>query len=55
MRRRAFAIAAGALLALLVYVLVVSPALERGGAGELLLVVGIAAAVLLFERWLRTR
>ncbi|HEV8655050.1 MAG TPA: hypothetical protein VGR85_06025 [Candidatus Limnocylindria bacterium] len=35
--------------------LVIRPAVDRGGAGELLVIVGIFAAVLLIERWLRTR
>jgi hypothetical protein len=35
--------------------LVVRPAVDRGGAGELLIIAGIFAAVLLVERWLRTR
>jgi hypothetical protein len=35
--------------------LVIRPAVDRGGAGELLLIAGIFAAVLLTERWLRTR
>ncbi|MGH2490772.1 MAG: hypothetical protein ACRDF9_04620 [Candidatus Limnocylindria bacterium] len=35
--------------------LVVRPAVDRGGAGELLVIAAIFAAVLLIERWLRTR
>jgi hypothetical protein len=35
--------------------LVIRPAVDRGGAGELLVIAGIFAAVLLIERWLRTR
>ena len=35
--------------------LVVRPALERGGFVELLVVVVAAISILLFERWLRTR
>jgi hypothetical protein len=35
--------------------LVVRPAVDRGGAAELLVIAGIFAAVLLIERWLRTR
>lgn len=53
--RAAFVLAAGTGLALLLFVLVLRPAVERGGWGELLLVVLIFAAVLGFERWLRTR
>jgi hypothetical protein len=48
------AIAAG-VLAVLLFVAVVRPAIERGGPGEL---VGVAAAILLVilgERWLRSR
>lgn len=53
--RRAFVVVAATVLALLLFLLVVSPAIERGGAGELALVGAIVLAVLLFERWLRTR
>jgi hypothetical protein len=35
--------------------LVVRPAVDRGGAGELLVIAGLFAAILLIERWLRTR
>jgi hypothetical protein len=35
--------------------LVIRPAVDRGGAGELLVIAAIFAAVLLVERWLRTR
>jgi hypothetical protein len=35
--------------------LVIRPAVDRGGAGELFVIAGIFAAVLLIERWLRTR
>ena len=35
--------------------LVIRPAVERGGAGELLIIAAIFAAILLTERWLRTR
>jgi len=50
-----FVLAAGSVLALATLLLVIRPALERGGAGELLLIFGFFAAVLMFERWLRTR
>ncbi|HET8569926.1 MAG TPA: hypothetical protein VFM93_13180 [Candidatus Limnocylindria bacterium] len=43
------------MLALSLFFLVIRPAVERGGAGELVLVAGFFASVLLFERWLRTR
>lgn len=53
--RRAFVIVAGAVLALFFVLVVVRPAIERGGWGEVALVFGIFAAVLAFERYLRTR
>ncbi|GAC1461776.1 MAG: hypothetical protein NVS1B1_04650 [Candidatus Limnocylindrales bacterium] len=53
--RRGFVIAAGVVLGLFFILVVVRPAVERGGWGELALVFGIFAAVLLFERYLRTR
>ena len=40
---------------LVTVLLVIRPALERGGAGELLLILGFFGAVLLLERWLRGR
>jgi len=52
---RGFVIAAGVILALFFVLVVVRPAIERGGWGELALVFGIFAAVLLFERYLRSR
>jgi hypothetical protein len=48
------AIAASVLAALLLLV-VVRPAIERGGIGELLGVGVLVVAVLLGERWLRSR
>lgn len=54
-RRRGFVIAAGVVLGLFFVLVVVRPAVERGGWGELALVFGILAAVLLFERYLRAR
>ncbi|HUQ17501.1 MAG TPA: hypothetical protein VM070_06910 [Candidatus Saccharimonadales bacterium] len=54
-RPRGFVIAAGAVLGLFFVLVVVRPAVERGGWGELALVFGIFAAVLLFERYLRGR
>jgi hypothetical protein len=45
----------GVFLATTLIFLVIRPAVDRGGAGELLLIAGIFAAVLLIERWLRTR
>jgi hypothetical protein len=54
-RRRAFTIAAGSVLLLVLGLLVVRPAVERGGTQELLIVAAIFVAVLLFERYLRSR
>jgi len=45
----------GSVLALATVFLVVRPALERGGSGELLLILLFLGAVLLLERWLRSR
>jgi hypothetical protein len=45
----------GAVLLAALAFLVVGPAVDRGGAGELLIIAGIYAAVLIVERWLRTR
>ena len=52
---RAFVFVAGALLTLFFVLVVVRPAVERGGWGELALVFAIFVAVLAFERYLRTR
>lgn len=46
---------AATVLVLVALLLVVRPAVERGGAGELVAVVAIVALVLLAERWLRSR
>jgi hypothetical protein len=54
-RRRAFTVAAGSVLLLVLGLLVVRPAIERGGTQELLIIVAIFVAVLLFERYLRSR
>ncbi len=53
--RRLFVLSAGVVLVLLLLALVVAPAIERGGVWELVVVALIALAVLLVERWLRTR
>jgi hypothetical protein len=45
----------GVFMAATLIFLVIRPAVDRGGAMELLVIVGIFAAVLLTERWLRTR
>jgi len=50
-----FQIAVGVVLLTTLLFLVIKPAVDRGGAGELLVIAGIFAAVLLIERWLRTR
>lgn len=52
---RAFVVVAGLTLALFFVLVVVRPAIERGGWGEVALVFVIFAAVLLFERYVRTR
>ncbi len=52
---RAFVVLAGAVLALFFVLVVVRPAIERGGWGELALVFAILVAVLVFERYLRSR
>ena len=53
--RRAFAFGAGAVLLLIFALVVIRPAVERGGVGEILIIAAIFAAVLLFERYLRSR
>ena len=42
-------------MAVLLLVFVIQPAVSRGGFGELVIVAGIFVAILLIERWLRTR
>ena len=42
-------------MAVLLLVFVIQPAMARGGIGELGIIAGIFLAVLLIERWLRTR
>ena len=54
-RRRTFVVAAGSVLLLVFVVLVVRPGLERGGVQEIVIIGAIFAAVLLFERYLRSR
>jgi hypothetical protein len=54
-RRRVFVVAAGSVLLLALALLVVRPGVERGGAQEVLIIVAIFAAILLFERYLRSR
>lgn len=55
MRRTLFLLAGTAVFAIVLFTAVVRPAVERGGFGELALVGGIFAAILIVERWLRTR
>lgn len=55
MTRERFALAAAATGALLLFTVVLRPAVERGGAGEVAIVFGAVALVLLVERWLRGR
>jgi hypothetical protein len=50
-----FQIVVGVFMAATLLLLVIRPAVDRGGAMELLVIAGIFAAVLLTERWLRTR
>ena len=42
-------------MGVLLLVFVIQPAVARGGLGELVIVAVIFLAVLLIERWLRTR
>ncbi len=42
-------------MAVLLLVFVIQPAVARGGLGELVIVAVIFLAVLVIERWLRTR
>jgi hypothetical protein len=53
--RLLFQIVVGVFLAATLVFLVIRPAVDRGGAVELLVIAAIFAAVLLIERWLRTR
>ena len=53
--RLLFQIVVGVILLVTLVFLVIRPAVDRGGAAELFVIAGIFAAVLLIERWLRTR
>jgi len=53
--RLVFQIVVGVFMAATLLFLVIRPAVDRGGAVELLVIAGIFAAVLLTERWLRRR
>ena len=53
--RAVFMATAAAILTLLLFVAVVRPAIERGGLGEFLGIAALFVAILLGERWLRSR
>ena len=54
-RRRTFVVVAGTLLFVIFVLLVVEPGIERGGIQEVLIIGAIFGAILLVERYLRTR
>lgn len=54
-RRRAFVVAAGATLAIVLALLVIRPAIERGGVQEVLIIAVLVVGILGFERYLRSR
>ena len=54
-RRRTFVVIAGSLMLLVFLLLVVQPGIERGGVQEIAVIGAIFVAVLLFERYLRSR
>ena len=45
----------GVLMVTLLLLFVVQPAVQRGGFGELLIIIGIFLSILLLERFVRTR
>jgi hypothetical protein len=53
--RAVFMASAAAVLTLLLFLAVVRPAIERGGLGEFLAIAALFVAILLGERWLRSR
>jgi hypothetical protein len=53
--RGLFTATAAAVLAVLLFFAVVRPAIERGGAAELVGIAALFLAILLGERWLRSR
>ena len=53
--RGVFVGASATLLAALIFFVVVRPAIDRGGVGELLGVAALFVVILLGERWLRSR
>jgi hypothetical protein len=48
-------VGSAAVFAVLLFLVVVRPAIERGGYGELAGVVVLFLAILLAERWIRSR
>ena len=46
---------AAAVMTLLLFIAVVKPAIDRGGLGEFLGIAALFVAILLGERWLRSR
>jgi hypothetical protein len=54
-RPRTFVVVAGSVLVLVFVLLVVRPGIERGGIQEVLIIAAIFTAVLMFERYLRSR
>jgi hypothetical protein len=50
-----FQIVLGIVMAALLLIFVIQPAVARGGIAEILIVAGIFLAILFVERWLRTR
>ena len=53
--RLAFQIIGAILMGVLLILFVIQPAVARGGWGELVIIAGIFAAILLLEWWLRNR
>ena len=50
-----FTATAAAILTLLLFLAVVRPAIDRGGLGEFLGIAAVFVAILIGERWLRSR
>jgi len=46
---------AAAVMTLLLFIFVIRPAIARGGLGEFLGIAAVFVAILLGERWLRSR
>ena len=53
--RVVFMATAAAILTLLLFLAVIRPAIDRGGLGEFLGIAALFVAILLGERWLRSR